>query len=125
MDKITSALERSGRIALYGIQFDTGKATLRAESDETLALVKQLLDTQAELSLYVVGHTDDTGDITLNQSLSEARAASVVDALVRQGADAARLTPFGAGPYSPVSTNRNDQGRALSRRVELVERLSQ
>ncbi len=63
-----------------------------------------------------------TADLATNVKLSQARAQSVVNALVSQyGIAAARLTPYGAGPYAPVATNRTEEGRAKNRRVELVE----
>ena len=61
-------------------------------------------------------------DLATNVKLSQARAQAVVNALVsKHGIAAARLIPFGAGPYAPVATNRTEEGRAKNRRVELVE----
>jgi outer membrane protein OmpA-like peptidoglycan-associated protein len=62
------------------------------------------------------------GDAATNMKLSQARAQAVVSALTsKYGIAAARLIPFGNGPYSPVASNKNDEGRAKNRRVELVE----
>ena len=70
-----------------------------------------------------MGHTDWVGSFSYNLELSRARAASVVENLVNiQGIAPARLTPDGVGPLAPVATNRTEEGRALNRRAELVER---
>jgi outer membrane protein OmpA-like peptidoglycan-associated protein len=71
---------------------------------------------------YIVGHTDMVGDAASNVKLSQARAQSVITALVsKHGIGAARLIAFGAGPYAPVATNKTDEGTAKNRRVELVK----
>jgi OmpA-OmpF porin, OOP family len=63
-----------------------------------------------------------TADLATNVKLSQARAQSVVDALVsQQGIASTRLIPHGAGPYAPVASNKTEEGRAKNRRVELVE----
>jgi len=69
----------------------------------------------------VVGHTDNAGTFDHNVKLSQARAAAVVEALVKKnGIAGTRLTPFGAGPTSPVASNATEEGKAQNRRVELV-----
>jgi outer membrane protein OmpA-like peptidoglycan-associated protein len=75
------------------------------------------------MRIWVVGHTDSVGSPESNVTLSNARAAAVIKALTQQmGIDPGRLAPHGAGPYSPVATNKTEEGRARNRRVELVER---
>jgi len=116
-------IERTGRVAVYGIYFDTDSYTIKPESDPTLKAISELLKTKSNLNLYVVGHTDMTGDFDHNMKLSENRAKAVVDALVKDyGISAKRLIAKGDGPLAPVSTNKTDEGRQLNRRVELVER---
>lgn len=115
-------IEANGHVALYGIQFDTGKSTLKPQSAPVLAEVAALLQQSAQLRLHVVGHTDNVGSFDANLALSKARAAAVVEALVKQHAVAPhRLIPHGAASIAPVATNRNEPGRAKNRRVELVE----
>lgn len=116
-------LVTNGHVALYGIYFDTDKANLKAESAPTLAEVAKLLKANPDLTLLVVGHTDNQGDFAYNVSLSERRAASVIDSLTGSyGVPKSRLVPFGAGMSSPVALNDDEAGRKLNRRVELVRR---
>lgn len=111
-----------GKVAIYGIHFDTGRADLKPESGVALIEIAKMLNANSGLKVYVVGHTDMTADLTTNLKLSEARAQAVVNVLVsKHGIAATRLIPFGAGPYAPVASNRSEEGRAKNRRVELVE----
>ena len=119
---ISQGLASQGKFALYGLYFDTGKAELQPASDATLEQVAQVLKDNPSLALYVVGHTDSTGQVASNVELSERRAAAAVKALVeRYGIASSRLTAKGVGPFAPVGTNKTDDGRAKNRRVELVE----
>jgi len=121
-DALLGGLAASGHVAVEGIFFDTGKATLKAESQPALTEVGKLLAKQPALKLFVVGHTDAVGTPESNLALSQARAEAVLQALVQShGVAAARLHPFGAGPFSPVASNDAEEGRALNRRVELVK----
>ena len=116
------AIRKTGRVALYGIYFDSGKAEVKAESEPALAEIAKLLAGDPSLRLLVVGHTDTVGSIAANRELSERRASAVVQSLVGEhGVAGARLTPVGVGFASPVATNRDDEGKAKNRRVELVE----
>jgi OmpA-OmpF porin, OOP family len=119
---ITQGLASQGKFALYGLYFDTGKAVLKSESDATLEQVAQVLKGNPSLALYVVGHTDSTGQAKANLELSDRRAAAAVKALVeRYGIAKSRLTAKGVGPFAPVGPNKTEEGRAKNRRVELVE----
>jgi len=119
---MASDIGETGRVAVYGIHFDTGKSELKPDSAPALDEIAKLLKAKPELRLYVVGHTDMVADLATNLALSQARAQAVVKALVgQQGIAATRLIAFGAGPYAPVASNKTDDGRARNRRVELVE----
>ena len=116
-------LGSGGRAALYGLSFDSNSATLTAQSDPTLAEIARLLSNRPELKLYVVGHTDNVGDLAFNLDLSKRRAEAVVAALTsRYKVDPSRLQAQGVGPLSPLAPNDGEPGRALNRRVELVPR---
>jgi len=112
----------TGRVALYGLYFDTDKAELKAESQPSLDEIGKLLKTQPELKVYIVGHTDNVGGFDYNMSLSQRRAKSVVDRLVKDyGVAAQRLHPVGAGLIAPIAANDDEAGRAKNRRVEIVK----
>ncbi len=120
---LKSGLERDGRVSVYGIFFDTDRAEVKPESRPALEAIAEVLRDSPQLRLFVVGHTDMTGDLAHNQQLSEARARAVVSALVEQfGVASARLDGYGVGPLSPAATNDTEEGRRLNRRVELVAR---
>jgi outer membrane protein OmpA-like peptidoglycan-associated protein len=68
----------------------------------------------------VIGHTDNTGRVDYNQTLSEKRAQSVYDYLMNQGVSSDRMTYEGKGIHDPVASNATDEGRALNRRVEIM-----
>lgn len=121
LDAMRSEMESKGRIAVYGILFNTGSATLRADSKDALEVIAQYLSENPQRSFYVVGHTDDQGNLASNIQLSRARAESTVTAIAERlpGAES-RLSAHGVGPLSPVSTNAQEDGRQLNRRVELV-----
>jgi OOP family OmpA-OmpF porin len=120
---LANDIERTGRVAVYGIYFDTDSYTIKPESEPTLKAIAELLKKNSGLNLYVVGHTDMTGNFDHNMKLSENRAKAVVDALVKDyGISVKRLIAKGDGPLVPVSTNKTEEGRQLNRRVELVER---
>ncbi len=119
---MANSIKETGKVALYGIYFDTGKATLKPESDASLQEIAKLLKSDPALKLYVVGHTDNTGGFDANMKLSMDRAAAVVNALVtKHSVSAAGLKACGDGPTAPVATNDTEEGKALNRRVELVK----
>ncbi len=117
-----AGIKAEGKVAVYGIQFDTGKAEIRPASEPALAQIAALLKAQPALRLHVVGHTDNVAGLDLNLRLSRARAEAVVQALAaRHGIAAGRLIPHGVGPVAPVASNDAEAGRARNRRVELVK----
>jgi OOP family OmpA-OmpF porin len=116
------SIMETGKVAVYGIYFDTGKSTLKPESQPTLQEIAKLLKADPALKLYVVGHTDNTGLFDANMKLSMDRAASVINALVSQhSVNVASLKACGDGPTAPVASNDTEEGKALNRRVELVK----
>jgi len=116
-----ASIAATGKAAIYGIYFDTGKSLIKPESNPSLEEITKLMKQQAALTLYVVGHTDNVGALDYNLKLSADRADAVVKALIGRGIAAARLKAAGVGPYCPVASNRTEDGKAQNRRVELVE----
>jgi outer membrane protein OmpA-like peptidoglycan-associated protein len=115
-------LKEEGRIALYGIYFDTAKADVKPESAPTLAEIAKLLKGDASLTaVYIVGHTDSQGGYDYNIDLSRRRAAAIAAELAaNHGIAAVRLKTAGVGFLAPVASNATENGRALNRRTELV-----
>ncbi len=94
------ALNRDGHIALY-INFDFGKSAIRDESKPVIDQIVQMLKSNPDLKIGVEGHTDNVGTPTSNKTLSEARAKSVVSAIVAQGISTDRLSPGGLARINP------------------------
>lgn len=116
-------LESEGKAVLYGLYFETGKDIITDQSKPSLNAISTYLKENSGLSFYVVGHTDDTGNIDGNILLSKSRADAVIVALKENGVDSSKLTGYGVGPFSPSSSNQTESGRMENRRVELVMRL--
>jgi outer membrane protein OmpA-like peptidoglycan-associated protein len=103
---------------LQKVYFDTGKATIQKRSFALLDQVAGVVKDKTWIKkVRIEGHTDDQGDNAKNQQLSQARAESVRDYLVKAGVDAARLEAIGFGEDQPVATNKTSAGRAENRRV--------
>ena len=119
---MASSIADTGSVAIYGINFDTASSVLKPDSEPALDEIAKLLTNKPALKVYIVGHTDMVGDAASNVKLSQARAQSVITALVsKHGIAASRLIAFGNGPYAPIASNMTDEGRAKNRRVELVQ----
>lgn len=105
-------------IALRNIFFDTGKSTLRPESNSELERLVKLLKDVPKLKIEISGHTDNTGSATINNSLSKDRAEAVVSYLKTKGISADRLTSEGYGSSKPIASNDTSAGRQENRRTE-------
>jgi outer membrane protein OmpA-like peptidoglycan-associated protein len=118
---LTKGLQAEGKVALYGLYFDTGRAVIKPESKAQLDQMAQLLQSNGALKVHIVGHTDNQGPLEANLALSKARAQTVVDVLtVTYKVDAKRLSSAGVANYAPLASNTSDAGRARNRRVEMV-----
>lgn len=117
----SDAMNTDGKIALYGIFFDTGKSVIKPESEPSLKQVLDYLTENPAVKIIVVGHTDNTGVFAANSTLSKARAKAVLDYLVSKGIAASRLLSDGVSSLCPVRTNDTEEGRAKNRRVEIVK----
>ena len=101
------------------ILFDTGKATLKSESVAVFVDIIRILNEYPNATFTVEGHTDSVGSEALNQKLSEERANSVRDFLIKEGISTDRLTAIGYGEAKPIASNNTSSGRAQNRRVEI------
>lgn len=118
---LSNDIRATGHTAVYGIYFDTAKATIKPESAQAIGEIGKLLKADPELKVFVVGHTDNQGGVDGNLKLSQERGEAVLQSLVRDhGIPAARLRAYGCGLFAPVASNDTEDGRAKNRRVELV-----
>jgi len=118
---LQSGLASEGKVALYGIYFDTGKAEIKPESKAQMDQMAKLLQSQPALKVYIVGHTDNQGSLDANLGLSQQRAQAVASALSNNyKIDARRMQARGVANLAPVTTNANEEGRGRNRRVELI-----
>lgn len=106
------------KIALRNIFFDTGKSTLRSESNAELDRLVKLMKDVPSLKIEISGHTDNTGSATLNATLSQSRAEAVVNYLTSKGIAASRMTAMGYGSSKPIASNASADGRQQNRRTE-------
>jgi len=118
---LVKQLKIQRRIRLYGIHFDVDSAHIQPQSEPVIAQVAQIMRDEAQWRFRVEGHTDSDGGVAHNQVLSQHRAQSVVDDLVkRYHIVRSRLVPVGYGLSRPVASNATSAGKALNRRVELL-----
>jgi outer membrane protein OmpA-like peptidoglycan-associated protein len=120
-DQLKHSLATDCHVALYGVLFDFNKSTLQPASDGVLQQVAALMAANPALKIEVQGHTDNVGGDAYNQSLSQARALSVMSWLSAHGVAGARMTAKGYGKTMPVADNSTDEGRAKNRRVEIAD----
>ena len=121
VNELADKLAKDGFVTLY-VNFDTGKATIKPDSAQTLDDAAAALRVAGTLRVEVAGHTDNVGTSEANLRLSQERAQSVMAALVGRGIKADRLTAKGYGQTTPIADNRTEEGRAKNRRVELVKK---
>jgi outer membrane protein OmpA-like peptidoglycan-associated protein len=107
-------------VQMQDVLFDLGKYTLKPAAREALAKISGIVISHPGLNLQVEGYTDITGSLAFNQKLSEQRADTVRDYLMKEGVDGQSMTSVGYGPQYPVASNDTVAGRKLNRRVELV-----
>ena len=101
---------------LFGFDQSDLNTTSRSSLDKLINVLKQYPDT----NIGIIGHTDDVGTDSYNQTLSERRAASVAAYLRNNGIPASRITTQGKGETDPKVANDSDSNRAENRRVEFV-----
>ncbi len=119
--EISQSLTANGKVAIYGILFDTNKAIIKPASRPSIDQIATFLKANPRVKLHVVGHTDSVGSFESNLQLSRRRAEAVAKALTQEyGIAAGRLIANGVASLAPVASNATEDGRARNRRVELV-----
>lgn len=120
-ETVTRRLHVDRRFVLSGIEFDTGKATIRRESYPRLDLVLEYMTHKPKTRIQISGHTDNVGKPKDNKQLSQARADACRDYLVSKGIDAGRIETAGYGEEIPIASNGTEDGRQQNRRIEALE----
>lgn len=121
LQTMTSRREARGEVmTLSGDAFGSGQANLLPEARANLDRVIEFLSRAGAKQVLIEGHTDNRGSANLNQVLSQRRADAVMQALVEEGIDAARLSTAGRGMDAPIADNASAEGRARNRRVDII-----
>ena len=109
-----------------GILFATNKADLSASAKNSLAQFANVLNSNRDCDVTIIGHTDNTGSDAINQPLSVNRANSVSNYLKSCGVQASQIKSVeGQGSTNPVADNSTAAGRQQNRRVEVYMYASQ
>jgi OmpA-OmpF porin, OOP family len=116
-----AALDAQCHLPIYGIDFDLERPTLRPEATPFLQKLAAMLVALKGTRVEVQGHLDNRGDDSSPASLSEARARSVAAWLIAHGVPPGMLSTKGLGRSRPVMENDSDLGRAMNRRIEIVQ----
>jgi outer membrane protein OmpA-like peptidoglycan-associated protein len=118
-DYYVAAMKKGADVTLRNIYFEFDSAELTAESFDGINEVCGFLLEYPDLKIEIVGHTDDMGDESYNQRLSERRAESVAKALIDRGVSAERIKTKGCGSTQPLLPNNFDELRDFNRRVSM------
>lgn len=120
-ENIAKLMNDDGQVNFYGIYFDTDKSEIKPESETILQEIANYLKENPSKTVFFVGHTDLTGNLDHNQTLSELRAMAVVRILAEKyGIPDTRMKAFGVGPLSPLSNNSTEEGKSKNRRVAMI-----
>ncbi len=101
------------------VNFETDSAVIVGNTSAELDEVLFVAQTCPAVRFGIDGHTDSRARDAYNQTLSEARATSVVAWMVERGLTADRFTSQGYGETKPIADNNTDEGKALNRRIEI------
>lgn len=116
---VTQAVQQSLNEYAKTILFNSGKSTIKTESNTVLNEIVKILEAYPSAKFSIEGHTDSAGSNVLNQKLSESRASAVMAFLISNGIAPSRLTSKGFGESLPIADNATSTGRAQNRRVEI------
>ncbi|TAE23546.1 MAG: VWA domain-containing protein [Candidatus Kapaibacterium sp.] len=117
---IFTPLDSIGSVQPVNIEFETGKATIRAASMEQVRDFAAYIKRFPKMVVEIRGHTDDKGSDDINQKLSEARAEAVRTVLIQFGVQATQLRTKGFGKSQPLVPNDSDENRRKNRRTEFA-----
>ncbi len=106
-------------VNLGNILFDFNKYNLKKEYEKKLDALADVLRKYQSIDIVISGHTDNIGTEKYNQALSESRAKSVADYLIKKGIASSRISYIGFGSTRPIADNSKEEGRQKNRRVEI------
>ncbi len=116
----TTETSRGLVVNLSDVLFDTGKYTLKPNTQVSLARIAGIFQSYPGVKVQVEGFTDSVGSDALNQTLSDNRASTTKDFMIKQGVSPDNISSAGYGKSDPVADNSTASGRAQNRRVNLV-----
>jgi OmpA-OmpF porin, OOP family len=116
---LAAEIEKTGSAVVYGLDFETGKATFTRDSEPALRQVLALTEAHEDWRFEVQGHAYSLTSKQANQILSGERARLVVQWLVKHGVDKARLIAKGYGDTQPIADDNAAQAKAKNSRIEL------
>ena len=119
MEVLLQPISANGKITLNNVFFDFDKSELKSESFAELDKLVELLLKNPAVKMEIAGHTDSKGDKKYNLLLSQKRAESVMEYLLKKGIDKLRLTAKGYGDTQPVAPNDTEENQAKNRRTEV------
>jgi OOP family OmpA-OmpF porin len=117
--KVNVKYEASRTYTLDNVHFDFGKASLRPDSYSELEELVSYMQHKDNIKIEIAGHTDNVGKEADNLKLSQQRAETIRNYLVKKGIQPGRLVAKGYGSTQPVADNDTDEGRQLNRRTEV------
>ena len=116
---LTIMIEQAKSFTLDNVHFDSGKSSIKPSSYDELKELMEFLKLKPEIKIEIGGHTDNVGETIANQTLSQARANSVMKYLVEHGVSSSRLIAKGYGESTPIADNNTEKGKKLNRRTEV------
>lgn len=115
-----ASVEAPQTFMLRGLEFESGSRRLTAGSTAAIDALASVIKAYSNVDIRLDGHTDNTGDPGKNKALSGERANAVMQALIKAGGDAKRISAQGFGDERPIASNQTPQGQHANRRVEVV-----
>ena len=112
-------VDKTTWFSLDRLFFETGKNTLKPESQKQLQNIADIMKAYPTINLKLGGYTDNTGSEETNNKLSQERAEAAMQELINLGVDAARVEAEGYGPQHPIASNDTPEGRAQNRRIDV------
>ena len=119
LDIFLQAIEKNSQVVLNNIFYESNSAAINPKSYAELDKLFEFLTKNQQIKVEIGGHTDNVGEKTYNQTLSQKRAQNVVDYLVKKGIASTRIIAKGYADTQPVVPNTSEENKAKNRRTVL------